>query len=96
MRRVPRRDLSLSSQLLWCDSSLLGDVDTIQELSNILSSGLADLADTGAALGEGGVIVSFEDELVLDLGSWSKSNLGATKHWDKLVLLTSQEVLDSD
>ena len=96
MRRVPWQDLSLSSQLLWLNSSLLGDVNTIQELSNILSSGLADLADTGAALGESGVIVSFEDELVLDLGAWSKSDLGATKHGDVLVLLATQEVLDSD
>ena len=89
-------DLSSCSLFSWLDQGLLGDVDTIQELSVILWTGFADLVGASSAERHCSVVWSFEDELVLDLVGWGHSDFGTTEHGDELVLLSSQEVLDEE
>jgi hypothetical protein len=74
--------------------SLLGDVDSVQELSVILATDLADLGDLCAWEWDVLVVNSFEDELVLEI--WVQLDGGAGKKLDLLDLFTSEEVLDFD
>jgi hypothetical protein len=78
----------------WVNELLLGDEDSVEELSLVLASDFANLADASAAEGEIGIVLAFEDELVFDIGSESDS--AAWLHNDNLVLLSAQEVLDAD
>ena len=55
------------SSVLWVGEGLLGDEDTIEELSLILGSDLADLGDSGAAEGDESVVETIEDKLILDI-----------------------------
>ena len=71
---------------------LLGHVDTIQELSVILISNLADLGNLGAGEGKVLVVNSVEDDLVLQL--WAHLAGATWEHVDLLDLLSTQEVLD--
>lgn len=82
----------VQSVLEWLNDGLLGNEDTIQELSLILISDLADLGDSGAAEGEGGVVDSIEDKLVLDV--LGELNSGACGEVDEMSLLSTEEVLD--
>jgi len=72
----------------------LGDVDTVEELSVILATDLADLGNLGA--GERNVLVvdALEDELVLKVGV--KLDGGAGEEIDLLDLFATEEVLDFD
>ena len=78
----------------WGNQFFLGDKDSIQEFSLVLSSDLADSSDLRADKGDKGEIISLNDDLVLDFFTFS--DLGVSEHWNELVLLSSQEVLDSD
>merc|ERR1719468_1097812 len=84
----------VQSSWLWVNQLFLGDEDSIQEFSLILSSNFAHLLDLGAHEGDEGEVVTVNDELILDLSTESNSSVG--KHWDELVLLSSQEVVNSD
>merc|ERR1712166_340057 len=86
--------LLVSLNFSWLDKSLLGNEDSIKEFTLILASNSADLLDLGAAKGESGVIDTVENELSLDIVT--VSDLGASLHCDKLVLLSTEEVLNSD
>ena len=83
-----------NSELLGLNLGLLGDEDAIEELTLILAADTAHLLDRRAALGEGGVVDTIEDELTLDVSGELAG--GATLHPDDLVLLATKEVLDSD
>jgi hypothetical protein len=72
--------------------ALLGHVDTVEELSVILVSDLADLGDLSADEGDVLVVDTFEDELVLEVGV--ELDGAAGEHLDLLGLLASEEVLD--
>lgn len=47
----------------------LGNEDTIEELSLVLTSDVADLADFGAAKRDGSVVDAFKDEFVLNISA---------------------------
>ena len=79
---------------LGLDEGLLGDEDSVEELTLVLATDTADLLDARAALGEGSVVDAVEDELTLDVGA--ELHGGAALHDDVLVLLAAQEVLDGD
>ena len=88
-------ELSIAdSFFLRLDEALLGDEDTIEELTFILVSDVDALADLGAHERDSSVIEAFEDELVLNLSGESDGN--TVDHVDVLDLLTSKEVLDVD
>ena len=84
----------MESLFLGFDEALLGDEDTIEELTFILISDVNGLADLGAGEGDGGVVEAFEDEFILDLDGESDGN--TVGHVNVLDLLTSEEVLDVD
>lgn len=93
--RFLSRTQAFKSFISGLDEHLLGDEDSIEELSLILAvSDLAGLADLGAREGEGSVVDTVEDKLVLDL--LGEGNGGASEHVNVLVLLATQEVLDSE
>ena len=94
LSRVERRSLQSSVDLGDNDVGLLGDEDTIEEFTLILASYSADLLDLGAHLGESCEVNAVEDKFALDIGR--VGDLGAALHVDDLVLLSTQEVLDSD
>ena len=83
-----------SSLFLGLDEGLLGDEDSVEELTLVLATDSADLLDLGAAEGESGVVDTVEDKLTLDI--WVEGNLSSLGHGDELVLLATEEVLDSD
>lgn len=70
---------------------LLGDVNTIQELTLILSADSARLGDLGAHEGDHGVVVSFEDEFILDFDTELDGDTSV--HNDLVNLASTQEVL---
>jgi len=76
------------------DNILVGDENTIEELTLILLSDFDSLADAGATEGEGSVVESLEDNLILELGVGLDGNTG--EHVNVLDLFTSEEVLDID
>ena len=76
---------------LGLNEGLLGDEDTIKELTLVLAADLADLLDLGAAEGERGVVDAVEDELTLDVVGQLRDRAGL--HLDDLVLLATEEVL---
>ncbi len=82
------------SLFLGLNEGLLGDEDSIEELTLILAANSADLLDSGAALGESGVVGAVEDKLTLDIGV--QLDGGAALHDDVLVLLAAKEVLHGD
>ena len=90
------KDLSYYSYFLCLNLGLLGDVDSVEELSNILPSDCANLADASTAEGKSGVVDTFEYKLVLHYVLVCEGDLGLANHVDDLVLLATQEVLDSD
>ena len=74
------------------DGGLLGDVDTVQELSDILVLDSGALLDSGSGLGHGLDVVSGDVELVLHgLGDLNSDSLG---HWHDSEELLAQEVSD--
>lgn len=82
------------SVLLCLDDGLLGDEDTVEELTLILATDSAHLLDLRAGKGDGLVVNAIEDDLTLYISG--KGRLGVTSHLDDLVLLATQEVLDSE
>ena len=82
----------LESVVLGGGEGLLGDEDSIEELTLILVTDVADLADLGAAEGDGGVVETVEDELVLDVLGGEDSAAGLEV--DEVALLSAEEVLD--
>ena len=90
----PGRAIRGSVIFLGLDEGLLGDEDSVEELTLVLATDTADLLDARAALGEGSVVDAVEDELTLDVGA--ELHGGAALHDDVLVLLAAQEVLDGD
>ena len=78
--------------LLRLDGGLLGDVDTVQELSDILVLDSSALLDSGSGLGDGFDVVSRDEELILHgLGDFDSDSWG---HWDDSEELLAQEVSD--
>ena len=73
---------------------LLRDVDTVQELSDILISNVDALVDEGSYLGYVVHIDSADPEFVLHL--WVVENSAAWLHDDDLGLGSSQEVSELD
>ena len=89
-----KNELLLSSFLLGRGEGLLGDEDTIEELTLVLLADLANLADAGAHKGNLGDVNTVEDELILDvLGAMHRAAIGEL---DEVGLLATQEVLDLD
>jgi hypothetical protein len=86
--------VSRSSQFFRCDESLLGDEDTIKELTFIFVSNVNSLADTGAAERKVTVVSSLEDHAVLDLSAEFDGD--SLDHVDVMDLLSTDEVLDVD
>jgi hypothetical protein len=74
------------------NEGLLGDENSVKEFTLVLLSDSNALVGTGGAEGDGGVIVSLEDELVLDIGVQSDGD--TINHVNVLDLLTTEEVLD--
>merc|ERR1712110_818855 len=84
------------SFFFWFNLCLLRDIDTIKELSVILWTSLADLVDTGSTERNCSIVWTIKDELILaDIG-WGKFDSSSTNHLNKLILLSSQEVLDEN
>jgi len=73
---------------------LLADEDTIEELTLVLVSDLAHLADSGAGLGEKTVVNAVEDEFILDV--LGEEDLASGVELDQVRFLSTQEVLDFD
>ena len=82
------------SEFLGLNLGLLGNENSIKELTLILAADAAHLLNLGAALGKGSVVNAIEDELALDVSGLLDG--GASLHLDNLVLLATEEVLDSD
>ena len=76
------------------DDVLVGDENTIKELTLVLLADSDRLADAGAAEGDSGVVESLEDNLILDIGVGLDGDSG--EHVNVLDLFTSEEVLDID
>jgi hypothetical protein len=74
------------------NEGLLGDENSIKELTLVLLSYSDALVGTGGAKGDGSVVVTLEDELVLDIGV--ESNGDTLNHIDVLDLLSTEEVLN--
>jgi len=89
-----RSGSALSSIILGIGEGLLGDEDTIEELTLVLLADLADLANAGARLGEEADVSAVEDELILNLLVGEDG--AAVVELDKVGLLTAEEVLDLD
>ena len=83
---------SLGSGIEWLGLLLLGNEDTIEELTFILLTNLTELADLGARLRKGSNINTVEDEFVLDILGLEDS--AARSELDEMRLSTSEEVLD--
>ena len=74
------------------DGGLFRDVDTVQELSDILVLDSSALLDSGSGLGDGLDVVSRDVEFVLHgLGDFNSDSFG---HWDDSEELLAQEVSD--
>ena len=86
--------MSDSLGFLGFDEGLLGNEDAIKEFTLVLASYSADLLDLRAAKGESSDVDSIKDELTLLF--FALNNLAAGSHVDKLVLLATKEVLNSD
>lgn len=69
----------------------LGDVNTIQELTLVLSADSARLGDLGAHEGDHSVVISFEDEFILDFETELDGDTSV--HNDLVNLASTQEVL---
>jgi len=80
--------------LLSFDEGLLGNENSVEELTLILAANPADLLDLGAAERKSSVVDSVEDDLTLDFVGVADD--GAAHHLDDLVLLATKEVLDGD
>lgn len=89
MSRIQNESLFLS----WLiDGGLLGDVDAVQELSDILVLDSGALLDSSGGLGDGLNVVSRDVELVLHgLGDLNSDSFG---HWHDSEELLAQEVSD--
>ena len=90
-------DLAASISLivfLGVNKGLLGDEDSVEELTLILAADSADLLDLGAGEGNSGDVSTIEDKLTLDISRYG--NLGVASALDEFVLLTTKEVLDGD
>ena len=68
------------------------NVDSVEELSNILVSNAHTLVDKSTGEGNGAIVNSVNDNTILD--SLGEGNGASWLHWDELVLLSSQEVLE--
>jgi hypothetical protein len=79
--------ITFSSIVSWFNKFPLGDEDTIEELSFVFSSDIANLANFSAAERDGSIVDAFEDKLVFDFSS--ESNSASWKQYDSLVLFTS-------
>lgn len=83
--------MDLNEGLLLSDDSLLGDVDSIEELTDILVAGEAGLVDEGSRAGDELDVVSDELDLVLGGGAGSCDSV---EHLDLADELLSEEVTD--
>ena len=77
--------------LVLDNSRSLGNVNTIQELSDILVLDSAFVSDGSGGLGDLFNVVSLKDELILDVGH---GNLGSLEHWAISDEFLSQKVSD--
>ena len=82
------------SDLFRFNEGLLGDEDTIEEFTLILCSYFTDLLNLGAAEGDCLVVNAVENQLTLLI--FGVAHGSSTSHVDNLVLLASEEVLDSN
>ena len=86
--------MSDSLDFFGFNEGLLGNEDAIKELTLVLASYSANLLDLRAAKGESSDVDSIKDELTLLF--FALNNLAAGSHVDKLVLLATKEILNSD
>ena len=82
------------SIILWVNELLGGDEDTIQEFSLILLLDSADTSDLGAAEGDGSVVDTLENDLILHVLGGGELNSASWLHLDEVRFLSTQEVLD--
>lgn len=85
----------MKSFLAGLDDAAVGDEDTIEELTLVLGANLAHLHDLGALEGDGSLVDTLEDEVVL-LDGVGVAHGGALLEDDLLVVLATEEVLDGD
>ena len=78
--------------VLWLDEGLLGDEDTIEELSIVLITDAASLVDPGACKRKRSIINSVEDKLILNVSGLGHGS--SSWEFDVMGLLTTQEVND--
>lgn len=88
------RQSSSNSIILGVNHSLLGHEDTVEELALILAPNTAHASKLSATEGEGSVVDSVKNELVLHV--LREGNRGATQHFHSEILLSTEEVLHSD
>jgi hypothetical protein len=79
---------------LFLDVALLGDVDTVQELSNILISDQSGLVDQSARQGDVVQVVSFDGDLILDI--LLLGDLNTLEHLNPSVVSLTNEILNFD
>ena len=90
-KRLGRKERSLFSGLL---EALVGNIDSIEELSVILVTDLGALGDLGASDGNVLVVNSFDDNLVLE--SLTELDAASGHHHGLEDLLSTKEILDLD
>lgn len=93
MKRKKSKQVGVCSLVVGTNATLLADVDSIEELTDILFLDAGDVVDLGSRLGHLLEVVSGEDDLVLDVG---RADGDSVEHVDGTVDLLSQEVDDLD
>lgn len=93
MKRKKSKQVGVCSLVVGTNATLLADVDSIEELTDILFLDTSDVVDLGGGLGHLLEVVSGEDDLVLDVG---RANGDSVEHVDGTVDLLTQEVDDLD
>ena len=84
--------LAVSCLFLFDNDTLFGNVDTIQELTDILVSDTTDLLDVSSVLGNVFDGVTSQNNFILDVGG--EFNRDTFSNWDFSDLLVTQEVSD--
>jgi len=80
------------SVFLWVGEGLLRNEDTIQELSLILVANVASLVGSSTGEGEGGIVNTVENELILHVLGLEDS--GAFWKLNEMRFLSTEEVSD--
>ena len=76
------------------DTSLCGDIDPVEEFSDILLANVRALVDEGTSKRNVLIIAAFEDDLVLE--SWATLDGNAVEHLNFVNLSTTEEIFEFD